>query len=98
MNGPVLFLAKGKNLHPRLRGNNLVIRYGFPEGYCVITKEAAYMDDETWVKAVKVLYPGIRKTKVSNVALCFYYFILYLFNSPYLSLQILCRRFMISQI
>ena len=55
------------------------------------------MDDETWVKAVKVLYPGIRKTKVSNVALCFYYFILYLFNSPYLSLQILCRRFMISQ-
>ena len=26
------------------------------------------MDDETWLKVVKVVAPGIRKIKVSNVA------------------------------
>ena len=30
MNGPVIFLAKGTKLHPRLRGTKLVTRYGFP--------------------------------------------------------------------
>ena len=25
------------------------------------------MDDETWEKVVKLVYPGIRKIKVSNV-------------------------------
>ena len=36
MNGPVIFLAKGKKFHPRLRVNNLVTIYGLPEGSCVI--------------------------------------------------------------
>ena len=43
-------------------------RYRFTEGYCVITKKVAYMDDETWAEVVKVVAPGIRKMKVSNVA------------------------------
>ena len=32
MNGTVIFLAKGVNVHPRLRGTNLMTRYGFSEG------------------------------------------------------------------
>ena len=59
MNGQVIVLAKGEKFHPRLRGTNLVTRYGFTEGYCVIPNKAAYMDDETWEKVVKVAAPGI---------------------------------------
>ena len=62
------FLEKGTKLHPRIRGNNLVTRYIFPEVSCVIPIREAYMDDETWVKVVKLVAPGIRKIKVSNVA------------------------------
>ena len=68
VNGPVIFLAKGEKVHPRLRGNNLVTKYELPEGYCVIPNKAAYMDDETWVKVVKVVAPGIRRMAVSNIA------------------------------
>ena len=75
MNGTVIFLEKGKKVHPRLRVNNLVTKYGFPEGSCVIPNKASYMDDETWSKVVKVVAPGIRKMKLSNVVcfLLFYY-------------------------
>ena len=66
MNGPVIFMAKGTKVHPRLRGNNLVTKYGFPEGSCVIPNKAAYMDDGTWAKVVKLVAPGIRKMAVSN--------------------------------
>ena len=34
----------------------------------MITNKAAYMDDETWVKSVKVVAPGISKMKVINIA------------------------------
>ena len=44
-----------------MRGKNLVTKYGFPEVSCVITNKAAYMDDETWAKLVKVVAPGIIK-------------------------------------
>ena len=71
MNGPVIFLAKGEKVHNRLKGNNLVNIYLFPEGSYVIPNKAAYMDDETWEKVVKVVAPGIRKMKVSNVACVF---------------------------
>ena len=71
MNDSVIFTEKGKNVHPRLRGTNLLTRYGFPEGSCVIPNKAVYMDNETWVKVVKVVAPGIRKMKVSNVACVF---------------------------
>ena len=67
MNGPVIFMAKGTKVHPRLRGNNLVTKYGLPEGSCVIPKKASYMNDETWVKLLKVVSPGIRIMAVSNV-------------------------------
>ena len=67
MNGPVIFLAKGTKVHPRLIGNNLVTKYVLPEGSCVIPIKSAYMDDETWAKVVKVVAPGIRKMAVSNV-------------------------------
>ena len=46
-NGPVIFLTKGTNVHPRLRGKKMVIKYVFPEGSCVILNRSAYMDDET---------------------------------------------------
>ena len=65
VNGPVIFLAKGKKVHPRLRGKNLVTKYGFLEGSYVIPNKVAYMDDETWAKVVA---PGIRKMAVSNVS------------------------------
>ena len=64
VNGPVIFLEKGTKVHPRLRVNNLVTKYGLPEGSCVIPNKAAYMDDETWAKVVKVVAPGIRKMAV----------------------------------
>ena len=64
----MIFLEKGKKVQPRLRGNKLVTKYGLPEGYCVIPNKAAYMDDETWAKVVKVVAPGIRKMTVINVA------------------------------
>ena len=67
VNGPVIFLAKFTKVHPKLRGNNSVTKYGLPEGSCVIPNKAAYMDDETWAKVMKVVVPGIRKMAVSNV-------------------------------
>ena len=88
VNGPVIFLAKGTNFHPRLRGNNSVTKYGLPEGSCVIPNKAAYMDDETWAKVVKVVAPGIRKMAVSNVA--FFCSILY---STYLTLHLCSSKF-----
>ena len=72
VNGPVIFLAKGTKFYPRLRGNNLLNKYGFPEESCVIPKKAAYMDDETWANVLKVVAPGIRKMAVSNVAFVCY--------------------------
>ena len=55
-------------MQPRLKDNNLVTKYGFPEGSCVIPNKAAYVDDETWAKVVKVVAPGIRKMTVINVS------------------------------
>ena len=68
VNGPVIFLEKRTKVGPRLRGNNLVTKYGFPEGSCVVPNKASYMDDETWAKVVKVVAPGIIKMNVSNIA------------------------------
>ena len=73
VNGPVIFMAKGKKVHQSLRGNNLVTKYRLKEGSCVITNKTTYMDDKTWSKVVKVVAPGIRKMAVSNVAF-FYIF------------------------
>ena len=61
MNGPVIFMPKGEKVNQSLRGNNLVTKYEFLEGSCVIPNKSAYMDDETWVKVVKVEPPRIRK-------------------------------------
>ena len=55
VNGPVIFLEKGTKVHPRLIGNNLVNKYGFPEGPCVVPNKASYMYDNTWVKVVKMV-------------------------------------------
>ena len=64
----MIFLAKGKHVHQRLRGNHLVTKYGLPEVSRAISNKSAYMDDETWAKLVKVVAPDIRKTVVRNVA------------------------------
>ena len=71
MNGPVVSLEKGEKVHPRLRGTNLVTRYGFTEVPCVVPNKAVYIDDYTWETVVQVVAPGIRKIKVSNVACVF---------------------------
>ena len=78
MNGSVIFLENGTTVHPRLRGTNLVTRYGLPEGSCVITNKAAYMDDYNLAKVVKLVAPGIRKMNVSNVACVFLFYSLYI--------------------
>ena len=70
-------------MHPRLRDNNLVTKYVFPEGSCVIPNKAAYMDDETWAKVVKVVAPGIRKMAVINVS-----FVCSILFSTYLTLYL----------
>ena len=67
MNGPVIFLTKKTLSKPRLRGNNLVTRYGLPEGYFVIPNKTEYINDETWAEVVRVVAPGIRKMKARNV-------------------------------
>ena len=71
MNSPVIFMKRGTKLHPRIIGTNLVNRYGFIEGYCVIPNKVEYMDGETWEKVVKLIAPGIRKMKVSNFTCVF---------------------------
>ena len=68
VNVPVIFLENGKKVYPRIRGTNLVTRYGLLEGSCVIPNKAAYMVDQTWEKVVKVVYPVIIKNLVINVA------------------------------
>ena len=88
MNGPVILLAKGKKVHPRLRGNNLMTKYGLPKGSCVIPNKAAYMDDETWAKVVKVVAPGIIKMAVSNVA-----FVCSILFSTYLTINLCSSKF-----
>ena len=64
-------MTKGTKVNPRLRGTNLVTRYGLPKGCFVITNKAAYIDGDTWAKAVKVVAPVIIKIKLSNVARVF---------------------------
>ena len=49
----------------------------------VLFQKSVYIDDDTWVKVVKVLAPGIIKMKVSNVA-CVFPFLL----SMYLNLHV----------
>ena len=71
MNGTVIFMSKGTKVHPRLRGNNLVTKYGLTEGSCVITNKSEYMDDETWSKVVKVVASGIRKMAVEQCCFLF---------------------------
>ena len=88
MNGPVIILAKGTNVHSRLRGNNLVTKYGLPEGSCVIPNNAAYLDDETWEKVVKVVAPSIRKMAVINVD-----FVCSILFSTYLTLHLCSSKF-----
>eukprot|EP00957_Ditylum_brightwellii_P197394 15039043-Ditylum_brightwellii.AAC.1 len=63
INGPVVFLTKGTEVHQSFRGNRLHAVFGVPEGSCVIANGTGYMDDETWLKVVKILAPAIRKMK-----------------------------------
>ena len=49
----------------------------------MIPNKAAYMDDETWAKVVKVIAPGVRKMEVSNVA-----FVCSILFSTYLTLHL----------
>ena len=71
VNGPVIFMAKGTKVQPRLKDTNLVTIQGLPKVYCVIPNKEAYMDDETSAKVVKVVSSSIRKMKAINVACVF---------------------------
>ena len=74
----VIFLSKATKVHQMPRGKNLVIKYGLPEGFCVIPNKAVYMDDKTWEKVVKVVAPSMTKMAVRNVAfVCSIYFLLF---------------------
>ena len=68
VNSPVILLEKGNLLHHRLRGANLVNKYGLLEGSFFIPNKAEYMDDETWAKVMKVISPVIIKMKARNFA------------------------------
>ena len=39
----------------------------------MIPNKAAYMDDDTWAKVMKLIETDIRKMKMGNVDLCFAY-------------------------
>eukprot|EP00957_Ditylum_brightwellii_P100952 7694671-Ditylum_brightwellii.AAC.1 len=64
VNGHVIFLTKGREVHRSFRGNRLHTVFGLPEGSCVIANGTGCMDDETWLKVVEILAPAIRKMKV----------------------------------
>ena len=51
-------------------------------------KKVAYMNDETWVKVVKVVAPGMRKMKLINVV-----GVLPILLSIYLTLHICPSKF-----
>ena len=74
----VMFLVRGNLVYPKLRGTNLVTRYGYPEVSCVIPNKSACMDDDTWAKVMKVTDTDIIKTKMRNVDLCFACFSIYI--------------------
>ena len=83
VNVPLIFMENGTKVQPRLICNNLVAKYGLPEGSCVLPKKVSYIDDKTWVKVVKVVAPGIRKNLVRNIA-----FVCSILFSTYLTLHL----------
>ena len=58
-----MFLARGNLVHPKLRGTNLVNKYGFLEGFCVILTKPACKKDDTWEKLVILTDTDIRKNE-----------------------------------
>ena len=66
VNGPVIFLTKGREVHCSFRGNRLHTVFGLPEGSCVIANGMGYMDNETWLKVEKILAQAIRKMKANG--------------------------------
>ena len=87
-NGTVIFMEKGDLVHPRLRGTNMVTKYELKEGSFVIPNKISHINDETLVQVVKLASYAIRKNE-GNFFLYCAYFIFYIFNSPYLYLQII---------
>eukprot|EP00957_Ditylum_brightwellii_P040976 3102207-Ditylum_brightwellii.AAC.1 len=63
VNGPVIFVPKGKEVLWCFKGDRLHSIYGLVEGSCVIPNKNDYIDDDTWLKVVKRLAPAIRKMK-----------------------------------
>ena len=72
VNGPVIFLTKGKDVHWRFSGDKLHKMYGLPEVLCIILTASGYMDDEAWLKVVKVIAPAIQKMQVRGWLLLFF--------------------------
>ena len=76
VNGLVIFPEKGTLVHSRIRGTNLVTKYGPPGGSCVNPKKLSCMDYYTWEKVVKVVSPAIIKMKERNFyCVCLFYYL-----------------------
>ena len=78
----------------KYRSISLVTKYGFSEFAYVIPNKAAYMDDETWSKVVKVVAPGIQKWRREMLLFNLFYFLLiklYIYVP-----KIICRWFVTS--
>ena len=75
-------------MHPSIRGNNLMTIYVSSEGSYVIPNKVSYLHDDTWMKVVKVVAPGIRKIKVRNLT-----FVLPILFFIYLTLHICHSKF-----
>ena len=57
VNGLLIYVSNGTKVHLRLIRKNLVNRYGYKEGSCVIPNKGAYMDNDNWTKVVKLVAP-----------------------------------------
>eukprot|EP00957_Ditylum_brightwellii_P018825 1414751-Ditylum_brightwellii.AAC.1 len=61
VNGPVIYLTKGSEVHRHFTGDKLHTIYDLPKGSCICPNANSYMDDEMWLKVVKKIAPGIRE-------------------------------------
>ena len=63
-NAPVVFIENGKNVNCTFSQYRLNHVYGLPEWSIAVCNKTAYMYDETWIKTVQAIAPGIRAVPV----------------------------------
>ena len=65
MDGPVCFIANGKEVKKYFTLHKIVEKYGLPERSSVYMNDSDYMEYEALTKVVAVLALGIRKITMS---------------------------------